>query len=272
MFLALIAAVSLTAAPKVDQRLVGTWLAGNEPFITFAANGTGTMEEGKVKWSTDGANLTITDDTGDTERATFQVQGDTMTMTIGGIPVSLRRAGAGVAVKKQSALAAKAAKANAMSEDDADKEALAQAQAWLAQQGGQPGGQQQAAPQRGQQGAQQPAAAGNDQLSQLLVSSAWCSFSYNKISGTTSQTRVQYFRNGTWSAGGQRESYNSGPNGTAFGQSNSNNGGQWAVRNGQLWGSFGNGPLELVKPFSVTRNSNGYPILNSLGQEYSMCD
>lgn len=271
MLLTLAVSVALCGAPRADPRLVGTWVAGNEPFITFAANGTGTMEEGKVKWSTDGANITITDDTGDVEKATFQVEGDSMTITIGGIPVALRRAGAGGAVKKQSALAAKAAKANQQTDDVADKEALAIAQAWLAQNG--QGGQQQ--PQQlqgGQQGGQQPAAAGNDQLSQLLMSSAWCSFSYNKISGTTKQTRVQYFRNGTWSAGGQRESYNSGANGTVFGQSNTNNGGLWEVRNGQLWGSYGNAPVQLVQPFSVTRNSNGYPIINSLGVEYSSCN
>lgn len=265
MFLTLVVSAALCAAPKVDQRLVGTWMAGNEPFITFAGNGTGSMEEGKVKWSTDGANITITDDTGDVERATFQVEGDSMTMTIGGIPVALRRAGAGVAVKKQSALSAKAAKANQQTDVEADKEAMEQAQAWLAQQNGGQGRQQQQPTQQQQRGA------GNDQLSQLLVSSAWCSFTYNKISGASSSTRVQYFQNGTWSMGGQSETYNSGANGSVAGQYNSNNGGQWEVRNGQLWGSLGNGPLQLVQPFSVTRNSSGYPIINSMGKEYSSC-
>jgi hypothetical protein len=269
MFITLVVSVALCGAPKVDQRLVGTWLAGNEPFITFAANGTGTMEEGKVKWSSDGAVVTITDDTGDVEKVTYRVEGDAMTMTVGGFPVQLRRAGAGVAVKKQSALAAKAAKVNAqMSEEDADKEAMALAQAWLAQNGQAQGGQQPVA----QGGTRQPRAAGNDQLSQLLTSSAWCSFSYNKISGTSAQTRVTYSRNGTWSLGGQTETYNSGANGTVAGQYNSNNGGLWEVRNGQLYGSYGNAPVELVQPFSVTRNSNGYPILNVLGKEYSSCN
>ena len=71
--------------------------------------------------------------------------------------------------------------------------------------------------------------------------------------------------------GGQNETYNSGANGTVAGQYNSNNGGLWEVRNGQLWGSYGNAPLQLVQPFSVTRNSNGSPIINSLGKEYSSC-
>lgn len=49
---------------------------------------------------------------------------------------------------------------------------------------------------------------------------------------------------GTWLAGQQTEE-------------DADNGGLWEVRNGQLWGSYGNAPLQLVQPFSVTRNSNG---------------
>ena len=261
MLITLALSVALCGAPRVDPRLVGTWLAGTEPFVTFAANGTGTMEDGKLKWTTDGANITITDDTGDVEKATFQIDGDSMTLTVAGTPVPLKRAGAGVAVKKQSALAAKAQKASGeMSDEEADKEAMALAKAWLAANG-----------QNGQGGQQQPKSAGNDQLSRLLTSSAWCSFSYNKISGASSQTRVQYFANGTWAVGGQSETYNSGANGTVAGQYNSNNGGLWEVRNGQLWGSYGDAPVQLVQPFSVTQNSNGSPIINSLGKEYSSC-
>src|SRR5688500_2899420 len=50
--------------------------------------------------------------------------------------------------------------------------------------------------------APQPA---NDQLSQLLLSSAWCSFSYSSASGTTRTTRVVFSADGTWSMGGNRE-------------------------------------------------------------------
>ena len=267
MVLAFVISVALCGAPKVDPRLVGTWLAGNEPFITFAGNGTGTMDEGKVKWSADGSTVLITDDTGESEKASYRVDGDAMTMTIGGIPVQLRRAGAGAAVKKQSALQAKAVKAAQGSEEDADKEALAQAQAWLAKNGNNV--QQPQQPPRGSGTAK---AAGADQLSMLLTSSAWCSFAYNKTSGTTSTSRVVYRRDGTWSMGGQSESYNSGANGSVFGSSGSANGGLWEVRNNQLYGSYGNAPVELVQPFSVTLNSNGSPIINALGKEYSRCN
>ena len=186
-----------------------------------------------------------------------------MTLTVGGTPVPLRRAGAGVAVKKQSALSAKAQKANQLSDEEAEKEAMALAKAWLAQNG--QGGQQ---PQN--TGApQQPRGAGNDQLSQLLTSSAWCSFSYNKISGASSQTRVQYFANGTWAVGGQSETYNSGANGTVAGQYNSNNGGLWEVRNGQLsrcsWCSPS--PLPVIRtgtPSSTARGRSTRAAVNQL--------
>ena len=46
---------------EVDAKLVGTWLAGGTPFVTFNANGTGQMEEDKVKWTADGSSLTVTD-------------------------------------------------------------------------------------------------------------------------------------------------------------------------------------------------------------------
>ena len=82
---------------------------------------------------------------------------------------------------------------------------------------------------------------------------------------------MQYFRNGTWSRGGQSETYNSGAYGSVAGQSNSNNGGRWEVRNGQLLMSEGNGELGLISPFTVTRNSNGSPIINAMGKEYSSC-
>lgn len=274
MFVSLILSLALHAAPKVDQKLVGTWTLANEPFMTLNANGTGLMDEGKLKWSADGSSIVITDDEGTADKAGYKVDGDTLVMTMGGIPLTLTRAGAGVQVKKQGALAAKAAKANAMSEADADKEALAEAQVWL-QKNGQ-GQQQQPAPGRGapQQGQpQQPRAAGNDQLSRLLLSSAWCSFRYNKVSGTSSTEKYRFFPNGTWNNGGRTETYNSGANGTVSGQYDSEGGGRWEVRGGQLYMSSAETPtLTLVQPFSVTQNSNGSPIINSGGKEFSLCN
>ncbi len=284
MFMSLVLSLALHAAPKVDPKLVGTWTLANEPFMTLNANGTGLMDEGKVKWSADGSSLVVTDDEGTADKAGYKVDGDTLVMTMGGIPLTLTRAGAGVQVKKQGALAAKAAKANAVSEADADKEALAEAQVWLQKNGqGQPQQPGRGALQQGQP--QQPRAAGNDQLSRLLLSSAWCSFQYNKVSGTSSTEKYRFFPNGTWNATWFFDRYDS------------EGGGRWEVRSGQLYmsrvqlavrvrhahlievddgqltdASAESPTLTLVQPFGVTQNSNGSPIINSGGKEFSMCN
>lgn len=271
MITTLIVSLALHAAPKVDARLVGTWALGGAPFFTLAANGTGAMDDGKVKWSADGATLVLTDDEGTADKAAYQLDKDTLVLTMGGVPITLTRAGKGVEVKRQGALAAKAQKASAVSEAEADREALAEAQAWMqkngqAQQGAQPGrGTPQAQP--------TPRAAGADQLSQLLLSSAWCSFRYNKVSGTSATEKYRFFANGTWSNGGRTETYNSGANGTVSGQYDASGGGRWEVRGGQLFLSTAEEPtLQPVSGLSVTRNSNGYPIINADGKEFSSCD
>jgi hypothetical protein len=272
VFMSLVLSLALHAAPKVDPKLVGTWTLANEPFMTLNANGTGLMDEGKVKWTADGSSLVVTDDEGTADKAGYKVDGDTLVMTMSGIPLTLTRAGAGVQVKKQGALAAKAAKANAVSEADADKEALAEAQVWLQKNGqGQPQQPGRGALQQGQP--QQPRAAGNDQLSRLLLSSAWCSFRYNKVSGTSSTEKYRFFPNGTWNNGGRTETYNSGANGTVSGQYDSEGGGRWEVRGSQLFLSSAESPaLQPVEGFSVTQNSNGYPIINADGKEFSSCN
>lgn len=274
MLLTLVVSLTLSGAPKLDAKLVGTWLAGGAPFVTFNANGTGAMEEGKVKWSADGSNLTVVDDEGTADKATYKIEGDKLTMMMGGIPIALTRAGGGVAVQKQGALAAKAAKLNRVSEEDADKEALAQAQVWLQQNGqGQGQGGQAGAPQRQAAPPQAPRAAGNDQLSRVLLSSAWCSFHYNQITGASNTERVQFFPNGAWALGGRAETYNSGAAGSYAGQSNSSSSGRWEVRDGQLWAMTNANPvMQLVPGFRVSQNSSGYPIINYNGKEYSTCN
>jgi hypothetical protein len=108
------------------------------------------------------------------------------------------------------------------------------------------------------------------QFAQLLLSSAWCSFRYNKVSGTSRQTRYQFFNNGTWRMGAQGETYSSGPNGIVGGHSNSGSGGRWAVHNGAFYLSEGAGPMEQV-PIQLRQNSNGYPIIVADGTEYMQC-
>ena len=111
-----------------------------------------------------------------------------------------------------------------------------------------------------------------DRLSQLLLSSPWCSFSYNKISGASHTSRVQFSQNGTWSSGSRGETYSSGQYGSVAGQHDGQAGGQWQVQDGQLLmsappQSYALTPVSL----QVKQNSNGYPILVADGVEYSQC-
>ena len=105
---------------------------------------------------------------------------------------------------------------------------------------------------------------------QLLLSSAWCSFSYNKISGTTKTTRARFYSNGTYGFGNQRESQSSGQYGSVYGQSGGGGGGRWQVKGGELYMGEGGGPLEPVQTV-LKRNSNGYPIIVADGVEYAQC-
>lgn len=253
------------AAGKTDPSLVGTWLLAGQPFMTLAANGTGTMEDGKVKWSVEGKTLVIADDEDGVDKAQYQLSGDTLTLTLGGVPLQLTRAGKGVKVEK----AGKLSKAMNKQTDDADAEALAEAQQYLAQQQGraaqaQPQGRG-AAPARG--------GAGNDQLSQLLMSSAWCWLKY--ASGNTYQERIVFSANGTWSSNKESEIYGSnqyaGTTAHSVGASGSQ--GQWTVKGGQLYLSDPPETPQLVPvPLQITQNSNGAPIITADGKEYSRCN
>jgi hypothetical protein len=106
--------------------------------------------------------------------------------------------------------------------------------------------------------------------SKLLLSSAWCSFSYNKISGTTKTARARFHANGTYSFGNQRESQSSNQYGSVYGQSSGGGGGRWQVQGGELYMGEGDEPLEPVHTV-LKRNSNGYPIIVADGVEYMQC-
>lgn len=115
------------------------------------------------------------------------------------------------------------------------------------------------------------APAGKDRISSLLLSTPWCSFQYNKISGASHQTRVVFRRDGTWDSGARGETYSSGAAGTVSGQSDSAAGGRWQVKGTSLLMSEGGEALEDAG-LSVSRNSKGYPILKTGGKEYSSCN
>ena len=104
---------------------------------------------------------------------------------------------------------------------------------------------------------------------ELLLSSAWCTFKYNKISGYSNTTRVRFSANGLYSMGGRAEGGSSGRAGSVYSQNDSSGGGRWAVQQGELFMSEG-ARMEHVQTV-VKRNSNGYPVIVADGVEYSQC-
>jgi hypothetical protein len=107
-------------------------------------------------------------------------------------------------------------------------------------------------------------------LEQLLLSSPWCSSSYNQITGTSRSKRYLFRRDGSYSTGSGAESHNSGPSGSVGSQSRGNGGGRWGVQNNVLFMGEGYGQAQPVN-LRVNRNSNGYPIIVADGIEYRMC-
>ncbi len=221
MFFALLL---LAAAPKVDARLVGTWKLNGVAFMTLNENGGGTMDGEALRWNADGKTLVLIDTDGVADKAAYQVDGDTLNITLGMMPLVLTRGG-------------KAAKTPAVKQQE-------------------PKAQQ----------------AGNDQLSRLLLSSNWCYLRY--ASGNTYTEKVHFNANGTWQNYSESDIYSNNAYAGTVAQANSgrSGGGQWAVRNGQLFLSSPEEPQLQPVPLTITRNSNGYPIINADGREYSMCN
>ena len=105
---------------------------------------------------------------------------------------------------------------------------------------------------------------------ELLVSSAWCTFTYNKTTGYSHTKRVYFNANGTYGTGSRGEGYSSGGGGSMASQRNAQGGGLWRVERGELFMSEGGGRLEAVRTV-LKRNNNGYPIIVADGVEYSQC-
>jgi hypothetical protein len=116
-----------------------------------------------------------------------------------------------------------------------------------------------------------PCAHAGGMSNELLVSSAWCTFTYNKTTGYSHTKRVQFYANGSYGTGSRGEGYSSGSGGSMASQRNASGGGQWKIDNkGELFMSSGAGPLGPVRTV-LKRNNNGFPIIVADGVEYSQC-
>lgn len=122
----------------------------------------------------------------------------------------------------------------------------------------------------------------DQQLRQLLLSSAWCSFSYSQTSGSTSSSRSLFLPDGRLQVGSNQEGgtvnqngggtvdLGGGSTGSVYSQSQGGGTLTWQVQGGQLYVDAGQG-MQLL-PLTITRNSNGYPIITAAGKEYSQCN
>ena len=226
-----------------DPALVGSWGLQGHTFMVLKADGSGSMEEDPLTWKADGSILTVTSEDGETDKASYKISGTQIAIVIGGVPMTLVRIGKGgadaAAVKdspKGKETAKEASKPKETAKVSGSKINV------------------------------------NDSLSKLLLSSPWCSFHYNQTTGYSSTTRVVYGSDGTWSTGARGEGYSSGAGGTFASQHDSSNGGHWKVEQNQLYMSSADSNGQLVPmQLNITRNSNGYPIIKSNGEEYSQC-
>ena len=113
------------------------------------------------------------------------------------------------------------------------------------------------------------ASGGSGQLSeQLLLSSAWCTFSYNKVTGYSNSTRYVFYPDGTYGTGSRGEGYSSGYGGTMASQHDSRTLGRWKVVNGVLY--LGQTSLQPVQAY-LKRSSNGPLTVVADGTEYVQC-
>jgi hypothetical protein len=123
----------------------------------------------------------------------------------------------------------------------------------------------------GAMGAQGGGSPQDRQISQLLLRTAWCYFSYSQTSGTTRTERVVFRPDGSGAQSTGGETYSSGANGTVAGQSQGGQPFQWRVQGGNLLVSA-DGMQWDTQPLRITQNSSGSPIVTAGGKEYAVCN
>jgi hypothetical protein len=115
-----------------------------------------------------------------------------------------------------------------------------------------------------------PAAAQEAALRELLLSNAWCSFSYNQTTGASRTERAQFAANGTLHVSSGAQSHSSGPYGSTAGQSSTARTWFWKVERGDLHLSEDRATWESLG-LDVRRNANGSVVLVTDGREYAQC-
>lgn len=108
------------------------------------------------------------------------------------------------------------------------------------------------------------------EIEQFLSANAWCSFAFNKTTGSSRKERVVFGSDGVVAKTSGAESYTSGRAGSVAGQSANAEQGRWRVRSATLQLSSDGMNWEPLQ-VQVSVNSSGSPILKSEGKEYARC-
>lgn len=230
------------AFAQVARELVGRYqmdVQGGD-ILELRADGTASMAGEEFKWSARGNQLRL-----GTDVVPYVLQGRRLILTTGPIQIAWNRIGSAAGPGNNANAGKNVAPAG--------------------QSGGAPAHSGGTAVAQGSSG--NP---GDAEARQVLTGSAWCSFTYSKVSGTSTTRRVVFRRDGIMTVNGGAETYSSGYGGTVAGQSSSSNALRWKLENLRLFLDDGSGFQDIG--LSATRNSNGYVILQAQGREYSMCN
>jgi hypothetical protein len=230
-------------AANHDQHLLGSWGIPGQVLFTFMTSGEGSSVNGAFRWATQGPMLQVSNALG-TDLVPYQVQGDQLMLLWQGQPLTLWR---------QANAAAHPVTPSASAPTQSTQPSMQQ-------------------PSTGGVDTQEP-------LAQLLLSSAWASFSFKGTGGaggTTRQERFVFHPDGTWELHSSGETYSTlsdfpqlNYGGQVYSGRQSGFRGNWKVERGVLWMSQPpNNPQMVAVPLKVNRNSNGYPILVVNGVEY----
>jgi hypothetical protein len=247
----LIVSAPLAARAQAPAALVGRYqldVAGGD-VLDLRADGSATMAGDSTRWSVTGNQLTVGPDV-----MNYVLQADRLLLNVGGALLVWKKLGAAAALTPMQAAAANAANAN-RNANPANPPSPA------------------AAPNR-PTAPTAPTAGGDprdEQARQLLLGNAWCSFTYNKVSGTSTTQRVVFRPDGQLFVNGGAETYSAGSNGSYAGQSSNSGAMRWRLENLRLLIDAGDGRGWQDVNLDATRNSSGSVILHSLGREYAMC-
>ena len=237
LFIALLLGTQVALA-EVTADLVGKYQldVSDGDILELRADGTAQLAGDETRWSVKGKQLTV-----GTDVMSYSLQGDRLLLSMGNIKLNWKKIGGKTAALTPMQKSAAKARIDSVGRKAEGSGA------------GDAGGKQDA------------------QARQLLTSTGWCSFSYNKNSGVTAKRKVYFLPDGVMTINSGSELYSSGQAGTYASQSANAGAMRWKFENLRLLIDQGQGGGYEDVGLTATRNSNGSIILHADGREYAMC-